>query len=71
MDELDFLKEKEKTLETIEFVETLLHPKNSEKLDKLIEEIQKVGRDAGHPFVVGKSRSAREKFVKDLVKKLS
>ena len=56
--------------ETIEFLENLLPPENNGELDKLIERLEKDLGAKGRPFLVGKSRSARVKFVKDHIKRL-
>ena len=69
-DELDFLKKKGKARETIEFLGNLLPPENNGELDKLIEQLEKDLGAKGHPFLVGKSRSARVKFVKYHIKRL-
>ena len=65
--EMDYLKEKETTLEKRKKIMELLRPENRERLDKLIEKLNKTLRDVGQPgIVIGKSRLEREKFVKEL-----
>ena len=58
--EMDYLKEKETTLEKRKKIMELLLPENEEKLDKAIKLLEPLG------IYISKSRKSREKFLKEL-----
>ena len=51
-----------------ERIKTLLRPENREQLDRFIEGVDQIFRDANElKWVIGKSRSKREKFVNEML----
>ena len=67
---LDYLKEKETTLEKRKKIMDLLLPENKEKLDKLIMMLRSSLREIGISLHIGKSRESLEKFVEELCDEL-